>query len=155
MGAQTPARAARFAQRHDTWEDATGDGVPPFHYGTHYSSAAIVASYLIRLEPFTQLFLKLQGGYFDHADRLFSSVKDAWLSASEKNMSDVKELIPEFYYLPEFLLNKNRFDLGTTQTGVALDHVELPPWAKGDAREFVVRRVLLCVAPGGLVKMAA
>lgn len=27
-------------------------------------------------------------------------------------MADVKELIPEFFYLPEFLLNSNNFDLG-------------------------------------------
>lgn len=33
---------------------------PPYHYGTHYSSAMIVASYLVRMEPFTQHFLKLQ-----------------------------------------------------------------------------------------------
>ena len=33
---------------------------PAYHYGTHYSSAMIVASYLVRLEPFTQYFLRLQ-----------------------------------------------------------------------------------------------
>ena len=33
---------------------------PAYYYGTHYSSAMIVASYLIRLEPFTQHFLRLQ-----------------------------------------------------------------------------------------------
>ena len=27
-------------------------------------------------------------------------------------MADIKELIPEFYYLPEFLVNSNHFDLG-------------------------------------------
>ena len=27
-------------------------------------------------------------------------------------MADVKELIPEFFYLPDFLLNTNKFDLG-------------------------------------------
>lgn len=85
---------------------------PPYHYGTHYSSAMIVASYLLRMEPFTQHFLKLQGGHFDLADRMFHSVKENWLSASKNNMADVKELIPEFFYLPEFLLNSNKFDLG-------------------------------------------
>ena len=39
----------------------TGE-TPPYHYGTHYSSAMIVASYLVRMEPFTQHFLKLQVG---------------------------------------------------------------------------------------------
>ena len=53
-----------------------------------------------------------QGGHFDLPDRLFHSVPDAWRSASESNMADIKELIPEFFYLPEFLVNSNRFDLG-------------------------------------------
>jgi hypothetical protein len=52
---------ARHAQhRYTHFEDPTGD-TPPFHYGTHYSSAMIVSSYLVRLEPFTSAFLALQG----------------------------------------------------------------------------------------------
>lgn len=43
---------------------------------------------------------------------MFHSVKENWLSASKNNMADVKELIPEFFYLPEFLCNSNNFDLG-------------------------------------------
>ena len=43
---------------------------------------------------------------------MFHSVKDAWRSASKCNMADVKELIPEFFYLPEMFLNSNNFDLG-------------------------------------------
>lgn len=111
MGAQTPDRLKQFKKRFADWDDPTGE-TPPYHYGTHYSSAMIVASYLVRMEPFTQTFLKLQGGHFDLADRMFHSVKDAWTSASKHNMADVKELIPEFFYLPEFLLNSNNFDLG-------------------------------------------
>ena len=42
--------------------DISGEGIPPFYYGTHYSSAMIVASYLIRMEPFTGHFIKLQVG---------------------------------------------------------------------------------------------
>lgn len=30
-------------------------------------------------------------------------------------MKDVRELIPEFYYLPDFLENRNDFDFGATQ----------------------------------------
>lgn len=78
------------------------------------------------------------------ADRMFHSVKDSWLSASKNNMADVKELIPEFFYLPEFLLNSNHFDLGRKQSGVVLDDVVLPPWAKNDPREFIrVHRMAL------------
>ena len=43
---------------------------------------------------------------------MFHSIKDSWSSASHNNMADVKELIPEFFYLPDFLLNTNKFDLG-------------------------------------------
>ncbi|KAI8741991.1 WD repeat and FYVE domain-containing protein 3 isoform X1 [Biomphalaria glabrata] len=145
MGAQTPVRLQQFQKRYNEWDDPQGE-TPPYHYGTHYSSAMIVASYLVRMEPFTQHFLKLQGGHFDLADRMFHSIKENWMSASKNNMADVKELIPEFFYLPDFLLNKNNFDLGAKQNGVSLNDVLLPPWAKGDPREFirVHRQALEC-----------
>lgn len=44
---------------------------------------------------------------------MFHSVRENWYSAAKNNMADVKELIPEFFYLPEFLKNSNNFDLGT------------------------------------------
>lgn len=137
MGAQTPDREKDFNDRYHTW-DGGDDRTPPFHYGTHYSSAMIVCSYLIRLEPFTQEYLKLQGGQFDHADRLFHSIGKSWVSASQKTMSDVRELIPEFFYLPEFLMNTNGFNFGSLQTtGEQIDHVSLPPWAKDDPKIFI------------------
>ncbi|KAF9939088.1 hypothetical protein BGZ65_011543, partial [Modicella reniformis] len=137
MGAQTPNREKDFNDRYHTW-DGGDDHTPAFHYGTHYSSAMIVCSYLIRLEPFTTEYLKLQGGQFDHADRLFHSIGKSWVSASQKTMSDVRELIPEFFYLPEFLINDNEFNFGTLQTsGEQIDHVKLPPWAKGDPKIFI------------------
>ncbi|KAL5107634.1 WD repeat and FYVE domain-containing protein 3 [Taenia crassiceps] len=136
MGAQTSGRLAQFQRRFREWDDPSGE-TPPYHYGTHYSSAMIVASYLVRMEPFSQHFIKLQGGHFDLPDRMFHSVEEAWLSASQHNMADVRELIPEFFYLPDFLVNSNHFDFGCKQNGVRVDHVLLPPWAKGDPREFV------------------
>ncbi|KAJ8380472.1 hypothetical protein SKAU_G00012500 [Synaphobranchus kaupii] len=136
MGAQTEDRLTQYKKRFKDWEDPIGE-TPAYHYGTHYSSAMIVASYLVRMEPFTQIFLRLQGGHFDLADRMFHSVREAWLSASKHNMADVKELIPEFFYLPEFMLNSNNFDLGSKQNGIKLGDVILPPWAKGDPREFI------------------
>lgn len=62
MGAQTPERLAQFLKRFREWDDPSGD-TPPYMFGTHYSSAMIVLSYLVRLEPFTQQFLKLQVFY--------------------------------------------------------------------------------------------
>jgi len=45
------------------------------------------------------------------------------------SMIDVKELTPEFFFMPEFLENLNGFDLGKRQTGDVLGTVVLPPWA--------------------------
>lgn len=43
---------------------------------------------------------------FDCADRQFHSVAAAWQARME-SPADVKELIPEFFYFPEFLQNLN------------------------------------------------
>ncbi|XP_078386858.1 WD repeat- and FYVE domain-containing protein 4 [Cetorhinus maximus] len=136
MGAQTEERKEKFVQRYfevDNDEDLS----VRCHYCTHYSSAIIVASYLVRMEPFTQTFCLLQGGSFDVADRMFFSIRKEWESSSRDNMSDVRELIPDFFYLPDFLLNQNRLEFGSMQDGTTLGDVILPPWAKGDAQEFI------------------
>ena len=90
--------------------------MPPFNHGTHYSTAGFVIWYLMRLEPFTSLHISLQSGRFDHPDRQFRSVRAAFEGCCN-NPSDAKELVPEFFYQPEFLYNVNRLDLGRTQTG--------------------------------------
>ncbi len=103
--------------------------------------------YLLRAEPFTSLAIELQGGRFDCPDRLFFSIEDCWLSSME-SMSDVKELVPELFYLPEVLINTGRLPLGSRAPPgargapdalpeVPVDDVVLPPWAKGSAHEFV------------------
>ncbi|KAI3829204.1 hypothetical protein L1987_03321 [Smallanthus sonchifolius] len=47
-----------------------------------------------------------------------------------EDMNDVKELVPEMFYLSEILTNENSVDFGTTQLGDKLDSVRLPPWAE-------------------------
>ncbi|EPQ31444.1 uncharacterized protein PFL1_00779 [Pseudozyma flocculosa PF-1] len=134
MGAQTAQRRREFEERFGQLVEVD---MEPFHYGTHYSTAATVCGFLIRTRPFERLYMALQGGNFDLADRTFSSIGKAWASASELSRGDVRELIPEFFYLPEFLVNSNRFEFGVTQAGEVIDDVELPPWAKGDPLLFV------------------
>lgn len=140
MGCQTPVREAEYKDRFKQFAEMADQNAPPFHYGTHYSSAMIVSSYLIRLQPFVQSYLLLQGGNFDHADRLFDSIEKAWLSASKDTMSDVRELTPEFFYLPDFLVNINKYDFGVKQgEGGKVDGVHLPAWAKGDPQIFIAK----------------
>jgi beige protein homolog 1 len=138
MGCQTPERQQEFRERYQSFAEMGDHNAPPFHYGTHYSTATTVTSYLIRLQPFVQSYLLLQGGNFDHADRLFSSMEKAWKSASRDNMTDVRELTPEFFYLPEFLVNSNDYNFGMLQgSGEVVNDVKLPPWAKGDPKIFI------------------
>eukprot|EP00002_Diphylleia_rotans_P003245 TRINITY_DN1221_c0_g1_i2.p1 TRINITY_DN1221_c0_g1~~TRINITY_DN1221_c0_g1_i2.p1 ORF type:complete len:3045 (-),score=601.73 TRINITY_DN1221_c0_g1_i2:105-9239(-) len=134
MGAITDRREEIARERFELWDDPN---VPKFHYGSHYSSSGIVLYFLIRMEPFTQHHRDLQGGRFDHPDRLFHALQDAWRTSTENSLSDVKELIPEFYSSFEYLLNRASHEFGTKQTGQRIDQVVLPPWAKGDPRLFM------------------
>ncbi|KAG4119536.1 hypothetical protein ERO13_D11G087000v2 [Gossypium hirsutum] len=126
VGALNPERLKKFQERYTSFDDPV---IPKFHYGSHYSSAGTVLYYLVRVEPFTTLSVQLQGGKFDHADRMFSDVGATWNGVLE-DMSDVKELVPELFYLPEMLTNENSIDFGTTQLGGKLDSVKLPSWAQ-------------------------
>ncbi|XP_056156935.1 neurobeachin-like protein 1 [Lampris incognitus] len=121
------AKAVR--EKYESFEDPTGT-IDRFHYGTHYSNAAGVMHYLIRVEPFTSLHIQLQSGRFDCADRQFHSIPATWQALMD-NPNDVKELIPEFFYFPEFLENQNGFDLGRLQISKEkVNDVILPKWAK-------------------------
>ena len=116
MGALTPARREAAETRYANLE---GVGEEPFHYGTHFSSSMIVCHFLIRLAPFTNMFMTLQGGDWDIPDRLFrcmffwslqcrsekfidpSDLPRAYESAAQDVRGDVRELIPEFFTCPE------------------------------------------------------
>ncbi|EPS68659.1 hypothetical protein M569_06109, partial [Genlisea aurea] len=126
VGALDPKRFEVFEDRYNNFVDPD---IPSFYYGSHYSSMGIVLFYLLRLEPFTALHRSLQGGKFDHADRLFQSIEGTFKNCLS-NTSDVKELIPEFFYMPEFLRNSNSYHFGIKQDGEPLGDVCLPPWAQ-------------------------
>ncbi|XP_055965090.1 neurobeachin isoform X2 [Sorex fumeus] len=126
IGALNPKRAVFYAERYETWEDEQS---PPYHYNTHYSTGTSTLSWLVRIEPFTTFFLNANDGKFDHPDRTFSSVSRSWRT-SQRDTSDVKELIPEFYYLPEMFVNSNGYNLGVREDEVVVNDVDLPPWAK-------------------------
>ncbi|KAK3036099.1 hypothetical protein RJ639_031680 [Escallonia herrerae] len=72
VGALSADRLTKFQERYSSFDDPI---IPKFHYGSHYSSAGT-----------------LQGGKFDHADRMFSDIAATWNGVLEE-MSDVKELV--------------------------------------------------------------
>ncbi|KAL2083317.1 hypothetical protein ACEWY4_021090 [Coilia grayii] len=119
-------------------EDDPMPPVQPYHYGSHYSNSGTVLHFLVRMPPFTKMFLAYQDQSFDIPDRTFHSMNTTWRLSSYESMTDVKELIPEFFYLPEFLVNREGFDFGVRQNSERVNHVNLPPWARNDPRLFVL-----------------
>lgn len=97
IGVQTEKNKADCLLRWN--ESVEGEGEQErFHHGTHYSSYGHVLYFLVRVEPFTKLCKDLQGGKTDVPERLFSSLEITW-------QNDVKECIPEMFFLP--LMFKN------------------------------------------------
>lgn len=127
IGAIHPDGLRECTRRYALW---TEDPImKPFHFGSHYSSEGIVLHYMLRVEPYASKAILLQDGTFDVADRLFFSIYSAY-EGSTRSSGDVKELIPEFFYLPEMFCNGNNYELGRRQTGEQVANVELPRWAR-------------------------
>ena len=80
-------------------------------YGSHYSTSLYVSYYLVRVFPFANIRIELQGTSFDDPNRLFNSMRTSF-DCSSTQKSDVRELIPELFCFPEILLNNNDFNLG-------------------------------------------
>ncbi|TKR77171.1 hypothetical protein L596_018191 [Steinernema carpocapsae] len=133
IGALSESRRKIFQDRFNNWEHET---IPPFHYGTHYSTQAFTLNWLLRVEPYTTMFLHMQSGRFDHSDRLFHSMSEAWDNC-QRDTQDVKELIPELYYMPEMFRNDNCFELGIRESGERVNDIVLPPWANNSPEHFV------------------
>ncbi|GMT04106.1 hypothetical protein PENTCL1PPCAC_26280 [Pristionchus entomophagus] len=136
MAVQDRSMEEHYASNYRCLEESSRDngglGTPlhfgPYHYGSHYSNCGIVVHYLVRISPFTQIALEYQDNSFDIPDRLFNSIEATWRLASRDSTTDFKELIPEFFFLPEFLQNGDRLELGTRQGGERVGDVKLPSW---------------------------
>ena len=113
----------------------------PYFYGTHYSCPTFVSHYLMRLFPFCLLSVEIQGDKFDDPDRIFISLIRTFETASTLK-EDIRELIPEFYSLPDMFLNKNNLNLTQDKldaegNAIVVHDVELPPWCNNISYIFV------------------
>ena len=123
-GVITKEKQQLLIDRGEDWEYPSGVSTP-----------GEMASFLVRLEPFTSIRIKMNGGFFDRPDCIFSSLKREW-ETLVKDQNDTRELTPEFFAMPEFLMNINNFDLGT-ENGKRINDVELPPYAHNSPMEFI------------------
>ena len=113
----------------------------PYFFGSHYSNPTYVSHYLTRIFPFSFAAIEIQGDKFDDPDRMFFSISKTFESACTLN-NDVRELIPEFYLLPEIYLNNNNLDLTQGKNDsegkeIDINNVILPPWSENDPSNFV------------------
>ena len=81
-------------------------------FKTHYSNPVYICNYLVRIFPYSLLLIELQGNLFDYPNRIFYSIQKNFESTLSKK-SDLREIIPELYYLPELYENINELDIGT------------------------------------------
>ena len=86
----------------------------PYVFGSHFSNSAYVSHYLTRLFPFTLTAIEIQGEHFDAPDRLFINLNKTFNSVTTQQ-SDLREIIPEFFILPEMFININGLNLGKLQ----------------------------------------
>ena len=109
----------------------------PYIFGSHYSNPLYTSHYLVRVFPFSFISIQILGNKFDDADRMFISLSKTFESVCTLK-DDVRELIPEFYTLPEIFMNKNNLNLAQgkkDQSGkiMELNDVILPPWSENNA----------------------
>ena len=117
------------------------DEIKPYIYGTNYSNPIYVCNYLMRLFPFTHISIELQGNKFDDPNRLFFSVKQSFFSSTTQK-TDVRELVPEFYYFPEIFLNINKLNMGIRDDGVTVNDVITPCGENPYEFIFTMKKIL-------------
>ena len=138
IGAQTLEMQKEAQKRFKASEEDFGS----FHYGSHYSSPAVVCYYLLRIQPYTEQGKAIQGGCLDTPDRLFHSLKLAWNSCMS-HIGDVKELVPELFFQNFILKNAVHCEYGTTQLKKNVTNVKLPNWATNELDFIRKHRVAL------------
>ena len=134
-------RKELFMESYDLLKNESDGEIKPYIYGSNYSNPMYVCNFLMRLFPFTHISIELQGQKFDNADRLFLSVKNAFYNSITQK-TDVRELIPEFFYLPEMFLNINLLNLGVLEDGTTVNDVLTP--CDNNPYDFIItmRKVL-------------
>ena len=86
----------------------------PYCFGSHFSNGAYVAHYLGRLFPYASVMIEIQGSGFDCPERLFLDLQKSFYSVITEK-SDLREIIPELFTLPELFLNINNFNFGKVE----------------------------------------
>ena len=118
-------RKEEFEMNYETLLEVGDENNKPYVFGSNYSNPIYVCNYLMRLFPFTHISIEMQGKGFDKPDRLFLSVKSSFYNSTTQK-GDVRELVPEFFYLPEMFKNINKLNMGILENGKQVGDVFTP-----------------------------
>ena len=135
IGEEGIKRKTLFLETYETLIEEPDETIKPYIFGSNYSNPIYVFNFLMRLFPFVHISIELQGQKFDDPNRLFLSVKQSFYN-SVTQKTDVRELIPEFFYLPEMFRNINNLNMGKLENGQEVDNVETP--CNDDPYDFVI-----------------
>ena len=107
----------------------------PYVFGSHFNNAMYISHYLCRLFPYAFTAIEIQGIGFDCPDRLFINLQKA-ITSSLTEKGDLREIIPDFFTLPELFININRLNLGKKNEKFVED-VKMPSWCLDNPFYFV------------------
>ena len=116
----------------------------PYLFGSHFSNAMYTSHYLCRLFPYAFTAIEIQGIGFDCPDRLFINLQNS-ISSSISEKGDLREIIPDFFSLPEMFININKLELGKSNDK-QIDNVKMPNWCLDNPYFFIenYRSLLEC-----------
>ena len=110
---------------NNTYFDSEKKDISIYCFNTHYSNSIYTSNYLMRLFPLSFTAIELQGKGFDSPNRLFYSIEETLYNISSQK-SDLRELIPEFFYLPEMFMNINNINFHKRHDDELVDDVIMP-----------------------------
>ena len=83
----------------------TNENESKYHHYSHFSTSSYIYYYLMRMNPFLNCLIKLQGNEQENVYRMFLSFDKTQYTIGLSN--DNRELIPEFYCRIEHFINLN------------------------------------------------
>ncbi|OHS94993.1 Beige/BEACH domain containing protein [Tritrichomonas foetus] len=132
--AQSAAQQDACKRYYDSTSEITNNA---HHYPNYISNVGSTLYFLVRLEPFTDAEFDFQGGRLDAADRTFQSFKISLDLMTTPGSKSALELVPECYFIPEMLENKNGLVFNSSAINQRdISDVTLPPWCRSPI-EFV------------------
>ena len=122
-------RKTAFINSYEITKEEINDGISyikeAYYFNTNYSNSIYTCNFLLRIFPFSFIAIEMQGDGFDDPNRLFYSIEKTFNMISSNN-ADLREMTPEFFYLPEIFMNINRINFKKKKTDLYVDNVEIP-----------------------------